>query len=349
MSDIARQCVRRQNAAARLTAWLLVLMTCPPVTAADDFSGIRAGGLLFGDLYHVPSHHDPSGDGATGLVARRGYLTFNANLDENWFGRLRFELNQSGEFETYSFDAKTKDLYLGRKLGRHKALLGLSSTPTYDVIEAIWGMRYLARTPLDLQGVASRDTGFFIQGPLNPTGTISYRGMYAAPVDFGSDGNDRERWMGALGWRPAPGWTVDLYADYEALDGPHDRSTLQGFVAFEAERWRWGLQYSNQDRQNDPPLELASTFIVRRLSERTNLFGRIDRLLEPSPKGDGISYLPMDPSARAFMSFVGVEFRLHPHVFVTPNAVVTTYDRDDQGARPKSDVYLRLTLFIDFE
>lgn len=317
--------------------------------AAEGFPSFRAGGLLFGDLYHVPGHHSEEGDGATGAVLRRGYLTFNADLSDRWFGRLRFEINQSGEFETYEFDTRTKDLYLGRRFGRHKALLGLSSTPTFDVIESVWGLRYLARTPMDLQGVASRDTGLSVQGPLNAEGTLRYRIMYAAPLDFGGDSNDRERWMGALGWRPAEGWTVDLYADYEALDGPRDRFTGQLFLAYQAEDWRWGLQYSNQDRQEDPALELASAFLVRQVKKGTSLVGRVDRLLEPSPRGDDISYLPMDPSARATMLFAGVEFELRPHLVLTPNVVYTCYDRNDQGVRPDSDLYLRLTLFVDFE
>ena len=325
-------------------------MSCgAPAFGAGDFPAFDVGGLLFGDLYHVPSHHSAAGDGATGAVIRRGYVTFNADFSEQWFGRLRFELNQSGEFETYDFDTQTKDLYLGRKWGRHKMTLGLSSTPTFDVVESIWGMRYLARTPMDLQGVASRDTGLAMQGPLNPSGTLSYRAMYGAPVDFGGDSNDRERWMGALGWQPTKRWTFDFYADYEAIDGPRDRSTMQVFVAYQVDRWRWGLQYSNQDRQADPPLELASAFLVSRLGERSSLVGRVDRLLEPSPKGDGIAYLPMDPTARATMFFVGVEFRARPHLSLTPNVVVTTYDRDDQGVRPETDIYLRLTLFINFE
>jgi len=320
-----------------------------PVVGAEGYPDFRAGGLLFGDLYHVPSHHSEAGDGATGLVLRRGYLTFNADFSDDWFGRLRFEVNQSGEFETYNLDAKTKDLYLGWKFGRHKALLGLSSTPTFDVIEAAWGLRYLARTPMDLQGVASRDTGLAVQGPINASGSVRYRFMYGAPVEFGGDSNDRERWMGALGWQPAEGWTLDLYADYEALDGPRDRSTRQLFVAYQAEGWRWGLQYSNQDRQDDPPLELVSAFLVGQVTESVSLVGRVDRLLEPSPKGDDISYLPMDPTARATMMFLGAEFRLNPHLALTPNTVVTVYDRNDQGVRPATDVYLRLTLFIDFE
>lgn len=329
---------------------LVAVLVCHSQAAgAEDGPTFRTGGLLFGDAYHVASHHNEAGDGATGLVLRRGYLTFNADFSESWFGRLRFELNQSGKFERYDFDTQTKDLYLGRKFSRHRVLLGLSPTPTFDVIETIWGMRYLARTPMDLQGIASRDTGISIQGPLNAAGTLRYRAMYGAAVDFGSDSNDRERWMGALGWQPAPGWTLDLYADYEALDGPRDRSTLQAFLGYQSERWRWGMQYSDQDRQDDPPLELASAFIVRQVSQHASLVGRVDRLLEPSPKGDGIAYLPMDPSARATTVFAGVEFRFNSHVALTPNAVVTAYDRNDQGLRPETDIHLRLTLFLDFE
>ena len=54
--------------------------------------------------------------------------------------------------------------------GRHRVLFGLSPTPTLDLIESIWGFRYLARTPMDLQGVASRDT---VKGPLNAARTLS--------------------------------------------------------------------------------------------------------------------------------------------------------------------------------
>ena len=54
---------------------------------------LKIGGLLFGDLYHVVSHHLEEGDGATGLVLRRGYLTFDFNFSTSWFGRLRLEQN----------------------------------------------------------------------------------------------------------------------------------------------------------------------------------------------------------------------------------------------------------------
>ena len=330
---------------------LTALLLWAPLAGAgtQETPALDVGGLLFGDLYYVPGNHLESGDGAAGLVIRRGYFTLDADFSENWFGRARLELNQSGEFETYDFSVQVKDLFMGWKLGRQRLLVGLSSTPTFDLIESIWDFRYLARTPLDLHGVPSRDTGISLKGPVNSTGSIAYRVMYAAPVEFGGDSGDRTRWMGAMTWKPSPKWTFDVYADYEQLSGPADRTTLQGFVGYQTGTLAWGAQYSHQNREKYPNLELASAFARFRLGEKTRLVGRIDRLFEPSPRGNSIAYLPFDPSARAITFFGGVEFEAAPHFFITPNTVLTYYDRNDEGIRPKTDFYLRLTLFINFE
>lgn len=312
-------------------------------------SAFSFGGLLFGDLYSVPSHHLEEGDGASGAVLRRGYLTANWNFNRSLSARARLEINQSGEFETYTFDTRFKDLFLEWKSGRQRFLLGLAPTPTFDLIESAWGFRYLARTPMDLQGVPSRDTGISASGPINLSASLSYRAMMGAGLEFGADSDENPKIMTAITWRPADKWTLDLYTDYEKIPGPVDRSTLQVFLAYQAAAFRWGMQYSNQDRGEDPPLKLASAFFAKALGEKTTLVGRVDRLFEPSPKGNGISYLPFDPSARATLFIAGVEFKTGRHVSITPNTVVTRYDHNDQGIRPKTDFYLRLTLFINFE
>ena len=314
-----------------------------------DHRKFRVGGLLFGDAYHIVSHHTDEGEGATGLVYRRGYLTFGADFSKKWVGRLRLEFNQTGEFETYGFKVDFKDLYAERKIGRHRVLFGLSPSPTFDLIESIWGFRYLARTPMDLQGEASRDTGISAKGPLNASGTLSYRVMVGAGSEFGNESGDGEKWMGALTWRPSERWTLDFYLGFEWLTGPRDRSTFQVFVAYEKDKLRWGFQYSNQNRQEDPRLELASAYVVRKLGVKTSLVARVDRLMQPSPKGNNISYIPFDPSAKATFFLGGVEFRLSPHLRLTPNTIVTTYDRNDEGVQPRTDFHLRLTFFLDFE
>ena len=328
---------------------LAALLTAAPAAAQEgDSRGLRVGGLAFGDLYYVASHHTDEGEGAAGAVLRRGYLTVDADVDR-WFGRLRFEANQAGAFETYTFSVDLKDLYVGLWAGQHRVLLGLAPTPTFDLVESVWGMRHLAKTPLDLQGVASRDVGLSVQGPLNGAGTLRYRTMLGTGLEFGGESGDGRKLMGALTWQPAPRWTVDLYGDYEVLSGPTDRATVQVFAGYVTEGLRWGVQYANQDRQDDPPLELASAFAVGRLGTRVSLVGRVDRLIEPSPRGDAIDYLPMDPSVPATLLLGGVELRMAPWLSLTPNGVVTVYDQGDDGVRPRTDIHLRLTVFLDLE
>jgi hypothetical protein len=335
--------------------WVVVVALLASNVLAEEpekNSGLEwldVGGLAFGDLYHVPSHHLDEGDGATGLVLRRGYLTFDADLSKKWFGRLRFEVNQSGEFETYDFEIDFKDLYAGRNFGRHLVRFGLSPTPTFDLIEDLWGLRYLARTPMDLQGEPSRDTGVYAKGPLNSSGTLGYRTMLGAGVEFGAESGNSAKFMGAITWKPSPRWVLDLYLDSEKLPGPKDRGTIQVFAGYKSDRTRWGFQYSNQDREADPPLELASTFVVQRLKQKTSLVARVDRIMEPSPEGNNISYIPFDPTARATFFIGGVEIRATPHLTITPNTIVTVYDENEQGITPTTDWHLRLTFFLDFE
>lgn len=343
--------IAREFALGKKCGLLLGCLSWFNTALAEEQSlpSVEMKGLLFGDIYTVPSHHSEEGDGATGAVIRRGYLTFDSRFTENWFGRMRFELNQSGEFETYDFEADIKDLHLGWNIGRQKLLLGLSPTPTFDLIESIWDFRYLARTPMDLQGVPSRDTGVSLKGPINATGSLSYRFMAASKINLGSESDDKPKWMGAISWKPAPDWIMDFYIDYEGRDGSVDRTTMQAFASYQTEKLAWGIQYSWQDREDDPPLELASTFIRSQLVEKVRLVGRVDRLFEPSPRGDDIAYLPFDPSAKATTLFAGFEYHATPHFYITPNIVYTHYDKNDDGFRPESDLHLRVTLFINFE
>jgi hypothetical protein len=337
---------------SRIFAFTLVVLSGAfpaQFAVAADKPGVELGGLVFGDLYYVPSHHLPEGDDATGLVMRRAYLTLNAKFGAGWFGRVRLETNQAGEFETYDFDTDFKDLYLGRDFGKQRVIAGLTSTPTYDLIEKIWGARYLMRTALDLQGIASRDTGLYAAGPLGSSSRWSYRAMVASAADFAKDSNDDERVLMAVSYLPAPGWTLDFYADYQWRDDPDDWWLLQAFAAYQTDNIRWGVQYSYQDRGADSPLDVASAFLVVGAGEKRNWIARVDRLFEPSPRRNSIDYLPFDPTASATLLLGGLEFQTNEHFAVTPNVVIIHYDHNDQGQRPETDVHLRLTLFVNFE
>lgn len=313
----------------------------------DESSAFSFGGLAFGDLYHIPNHHLPEGDGATGAVLRRGYLTANAKFNSGWFGRLRVEVNQSGEFETYDFEADFKDAYVGYRFDHHTLTVGLQPTLTFDVIESVWDLRYLMRTPADLQGVPSRDTGLSVKGRVSDS--WSYRLMVGTGAEFGAESGDGENLMGAANWKLSDRWMLDFYVDYEQRPGPNDNTSGQIFAGYEDDGLRFGAQYLYRDRQSNAPGELASIFVVKTVAEDLRAIGRIDRIMEPSPKGDNISYIPFDPSAKATMYLAGLEMKVNDHVYITPNTIVISYDRNDDGVRPGTDFHLRLTVFVNYE
>ncbi|MEE4174520.1 MAG: hypothetical protein V2I57_09755 [Xanthomonadales bacterium] len=328
--------------------WLGLILALAAVQPARAGDWLTTGFLAFGDLYTVPSHHLPEGDGATGLVLRRAYLTLDGDFSDDLDGRLRFEVNQSGEFETYDLEVQIKDLFLRWRWRDQAIVAGLSPTPTFDFIESQWGKRYLMRTPMDLQGIASRDVGVAVSGPVFRSG-LDYRLKVGTGADFGGESAEIAKVMLALNWPVSERWTLEFYTDYEGLIEGGDEFTLQGFAGYQAEDWRFGAQYSNQDRGGEPDLELASVYAVKRVGTRTDLIGRVDRVIEPSPKGNNISYIPFDPTAPATLWLAGLEFRVGDHFSWTPNVVYIRYGENDQGTTPESDVLLRLTAFLNFE
>ena len=340
----------------RLVLILVLAASCTAALAADqadppdDLKRLEIGGLLFGDAYWVASHHDPTAEGIVSAWIRRGYLTFDSEFTKRLSGRLRFELNQDGNFDVFEFEVDFKDLYLQAAVGEHRVLFGLSQTPTFALIEPFWGYRHVERTPMDLQGIASRDTGIAANGPITKDGSITYRVMYGTQLEFGSDSNDAGEWMAAVSWEPSSNWVVELYGDFEdPLSSGDGRRTLQGFMGYRTESGRVGLQYSHQDRDDSQGIELASLFGVADVSEDWSLLGRVDRLFEPSIRGDDIAYLPFDPNARATLLILGVEARPYEFFSLVPNIEYIRYDDPDgPEPRPEDDLLVRLTFYLKF-
>jgi hypothetical protein len=156
--------------------------------------------------------------------------------------------------------------------------------------------------------------------------------------------------MGAVSFEPDSHWVIELYVGFEAARRQqNDRRTLQAFLGYRTETMRFGMQYSDQDRGNDPGIELASLFGVADLSEDWSLLARIDRLFEPSVRGENIDYLPFDPEARATLSILGIEARPYPFFSIIPNVEHIRYDDPPgQEPRPADDLLVRLTLFLKF-
>ena len=263
---------------------------CASSLTARDSPGVDFGGFFFGDLYHVPSHHTVVGDGASGLVLRRLLVSADAKFSDEWSGKAKLEAYHEGAFENYEMSHRVLDLGLTKKWGAHQLSGGLIPTITYDVMEAFWGKRYLVRTAPDIQGIAARDVGLKAMGPLPFADGLSYRIMHGFKETWEADKNPFNKTMGAVTWRGPTGFLIDAYMDYESRPGPYDRSTWQFLVGKKTAQYTLGFEYTNQDRGEDPDLELATVMGVMKLAGPWSVMGQLHRLFKPSVKGNDIAY-----------------------------------------------------------
>ena len=327
----------------------------PPVSSDPARTKpVEVSGYLFGDYYWMAAHHDQELEDQNGFWVRRAYLTFDRSLRRDLDVRFRLEVNSAGDFESGSkLQPLTKDAYVRWKLAaRHEAYMGLSSTPTWNLVEEIWGYRAVERTLADLQKLgSSRDLGVALRGSLDSESRVRYHFMVGNGSGTGSETNEGKKVSFSLGFRPLDSLVLEFYGDYESLPLDADQQTLQGFVGYERPWGRLGLQFVHQSRDGLQDLELdgLSLFGVYRLSPRVSFFGRYDRMFDPNPEGAGIAYLPFDPGARSNLFLTGLDFRVSEDFSLMPNVELIRYDEQrEDGSRPGMDVIPRLTFFYTF-
>jgi hypothetical protein len=310
-------------------------------------------GYLFGDAYAVLANHDPEVDDQTGFWIRRGYLTFDARIADEWSARLRFEFNSPGDFETDSrLEPFVKDAHLAWKRDGQELYLGLASSPTFEFVEGFWGQRPIEKTPTDLYRMgSSRDTGVAYKGAVRD-GRVFYHAMLGNGSGDRSETNEGKKIMAGLGFRPTDALVAQFYADYEDRPGETDRNTLQVFAGWTGSRSRYGLQYAVQNREveaaPDENVAVASAFGVWQLTDRGALVARYDRSFDGYSDADQIPYLRIAADTPFDLAILAWEQRLERRISLIPNIEYLTY-RDNGGTpAPDDDLYGRLTLYFEF-
>ncbi len=310
-------------------------------------------GLVFGDYYWIAGHHNPDIEGRNGFWFRRIYLTLDQQFTKQLEVRLRFEMNSPGDFSSATkLEPFVKDAYLKYRFGHHAVYLGLSPTPTWDVIEKFWGYRPVEKTPLDLQKFgSSRDFGIALKGSLDRSKKWRYHLMIGNGSGVRGETNEGKIFLLSLGFYPDEHVFVEIYGDYDDRPGSSDRYTFQGFLGLKGSWGRVGLHYAHQTRQiedgDDLQLDIASIFTVLKLSDNVYVFSRYDRVFDPNPDGAKIAYLPFDPTTRSNFIVAGVDFHVVENVRLIPNIEIVFYDQQ-AGERPDTDVVPRLTFTYIF-
>jgi len=325
------------------------------VSAQDDSeSGGKFSGLVFGDYYYAVNNHDMSIKDQHGFWIRRIYFTYDYTIDKSWSTRLRFEMSNDGDFESSNTMVPVvKDAWLRYKFAGQSVYLGISPTPTYSLIEDVWGYRSVEKCPADLYKIrSSRDFGIAGKGKFDKDGIFNYHLMYG-----NGNSNKQEIDKGKLGMlslsaKLKNGLVIEGYGDYADQKGHTDTYMLQGFIGYQSEKLNAGIQYSSQWIQEvnseNNELRILSGFVTGNVSECFSLLIRGDRVFDPVPKADGIDFLPLDPNSKFTLIIFGVDFHPVKNVKIIPNIEFVKYDENSNGVTPDNDLFARLTYFWSF-
>jgi hypothetical protein len=321
----------------------VVLLSCISLSAAAQEKPVVISGYLFGDYYAVVSHHDASLEGKNAFWIRRGYLTFDRTISDALSARLRFEINQPGDFRTTAnTEPYVKDAWLKWKRSpKLDVIVGISPAPAFETIEKAWGYRSVEKTPLDLQKMAaSRDFGVAVIGTIGTR--YRWHVMAGNGSGTGSETNDEKQIAGAFSIAPTKATLIEVYADRDARPGNDDRTTLQAFASLQRPHMRAGIQFAHQVREAGD-IDVASVFGVIDVRPNVTALARIDRMFDANPDGAKIAYLPFSSKSRSTLFIAGIDWKAHKNVSVIPNVEIVRYD---DGAA--SDILPRVTLFFSF-
>ncbi len=339
----------------QLLTLFLIMISAGAIFAGEE-SGKNTGkihGYMFGDYYYVSSNHDSGLVDQNGFWLRRVYLGYDKDLDGNFSMRLRLEMNTAGDFSSsFRLEPYIKDAYLKWKKSGNTIYAGISPSPTWGVIEHFWGYRSVERTPLDLQKWgSSRDFGIALKGK-TPNGVVGYHLMLGNGNSNRSETNPGKKAMGAVSVHPTGALVLEGYLDWNDNPGGTDWITVQGFAGFKTDQAKIGLQYAQQTRKvengKDIDLSLVSAFLVATINPKTNIFARVDRQFDPNPRGNSISYIPFDETAKSTFFVGGLDFSTAKNVHIMPNVEMVKYDENDAGVTPDTDVIARVTTFFKF-
>ena len=317
-------------------------------------------GYFFGDYYYVSKAHDDRLEERNGFQYRRVYFTYEKDLSAELSMRFRLEMNGKS-FPTAHQTASKLEPFLKhgylkwRPSGwRTNIYLGLSGTPTWRNVEQVWGYRSVAKTILDLHKMgSSADFGVGLQGDIDVSKRISYSLMIANGTGTRAEIDNNKKIYFSLAAKPVTGVILEGYVDLENGADLDKWSTVQGFLGYQRERFRFGIQLANQTRQQVDADNLnilaGSVFgAVQLLEKKVWIFARFDRLFDPNPNAEIIPYIPFDSTARSNMILVGLDWAPTEAVHILPNLVFVFYDKPDNINKPGETIMPRLTVFFTF-
>ena len=314
----------------------------------------KISGYFFGDYYYVLQSHDAELENRNGFQYRRVYFDYDKELSDAFSTRFRFEMNGAAfPTDRKKIEPFLKNGYLRWKKSdwRTNIYLGLTSNPTWKNVERVWGYRSVAKTVIDLHKMGNgSDFGIALQGDVDKLKKVSYHLIVANGMSTSAEIDSNKKIAFSLAAKPVKGVIVEGYADLENAVDRGKWYTLQGFLGYQREQFRLGVQLANQTRQkNDLNILVGSVFGVTQLIEKKVwAFARFDRLFDPNPFAKKVAYIPFDDRAAPNMILAGLDWAPIEAFHVMPNLVFVFYNEPDNGTKPDTTIMPRLTVFFRF-
>lgn len=325
---------------------------------AGDRSSAGEGkfsGEVFGDVYWIAADHDSAIEDLNGLWFRRINLTHDYKVDDSFSTRVRLEAATPGDFESKELMLVfIKDAWVKWTTGSQAVLLGLSPTPTWSLVEDVWGYRFIEKVPAELQRLgSSRDMGIAAMGTFGSSKKLGYHAMVGNGNAQVGETDAKKKAYAGLRLRPTEAWAIEAYADYEDRVDSGDRQTYHGFVGYKGQKLRGGVQYISQTRNETGPdveLEILSAFLAKAVSDKTWLYARVDRNFDANPEGEKIAYIPFDPTAPNYFVLAGIDWWVRDNIGFSPNVEMVFYDEPETAGlpTPDTDIIPRFTFHFTF-
>ena len=316
---------------------------------AEEVAASKVSGLLFGDYYWIAKNHLATSTDQNGFWVRRAYLTVDNALSKQVSARLQLEMNQN-DFNGTSTTMTPflKNAYLKYTYSRHNIFLGISGTPTWNLVETHWGYRSIEKTPLDLQKLGSAvDGGISFWGHFDQGRRWGYQLMAGNGSGTSSEKNKDKKYYLALSDEPTKWLVFQVYGDYEDSTSGTATQNLQGFIGIKGIVGRVGLLYAQNTQQitgaTDQKIELASAYGVLNFEGDVSLIGRMDMLFDPNPKAEKISYLPGIANEKSNFYLLGADFKVSEKIHIQPNIELVLYSGNNE-----KDLIPRITIFSKF-
>lgn len=335
---------------------LCAIFVCVMAQSAVAQVGIGNNGTLkgkvFGDYYWMSQNHREDLEGQNGFWIRRIYLTYEHDLGDSFSSRLRFEMNSPGDFiNNAKMTPVVKDAYVKWSNDQHSIYAGIAGTPTWGLVEDVWGYRSLEKSPLDLQDFgSSRDFGLLFKGKF---GKFGYEYMVGNGNSNGAELNKGKKYMLALSYQLTDELIVQGYGDYNVLENDRYYYTGQVFMGYNSDTFTLGALYAHQYRENTAPStdvdqDIASIFAHFDILENWRGVLRVDHMFDPNPEGESIDYLPFSNRAESTFLITAVDYSLNENVHIMPNLEYVFYGESVLGGTPDADIMPRITVYYSF-